>query len=207
MTERDDSNTAHRGFRLLAPRMLTSLYLPRRKAFIAVPLGVAASATAILWTSAETWPAGVLLAFALAWASLIDIDRFVLPDSITLGLVIVGLASAAFLGNDALIDRTIGAAAGCLSLALVAHAYRLARNREGLGLGDAKLFAAAGAWLGWAALPQVMIVAAMAALVVVAVRLFGGHKLSMERRIPFGLFISLGIWAMWLFRQPFGVTL
>lgn len=190
---------------LSTPSVLTSLYLPKRKALVAILLGVAASATAILWAPAEAWPASVLLAFALAWASLVDIDRFLLPDSITVGLVMVGLAFGTYLGRDPLIDRAIGAGAGYLSLALVARAYWLIRKRDGLGLGDAKLFAAAGAWLGWAALPLVMLVASGAALVFVVAQRFGGRAAAVDGRIPFGSFIACGIWVVWIFCQRGGV--
>jgi leader peptidase (prepilin peptidase)/N-methyltransferase len=89
----------------------------------------------------------------------------------------------------------IGAAAGYASLALFGAFYFRLRGRDGLGLGDAKLFAAGGAWLGWEALPLVLAVAAVAGL---------AFALAVARRpgaqIAFGPCLALGIWVGWLVR-------
>jgi leader peptidase (prepilin peptidase) / N-methyltransferase len=75
--------------------------------------------------------------------------------------------------------------------------YRL-RGEEGLGLGDAKLFAAGGAWLGWQALPPVLLVSAASALLYVVMERV--IRRSDERRIAFGPWLSAGIWIVWLTR-------
>jgi leader peptidase (prepilin peptidase)/N-methyltransferase len=73
------------------------------------------------------------------------------------------------------------------------------RGREGLGQGDAKLLAAAGAWLGAVALPQVILVAALSALLVAAALRLSGRTMHAHSALPFGPFLALAIWALWLF--------
>ena len=80
----------------------------------------------------------------------------------------------------------------------LAYAYRALRGREGLGLGDAKLFAAAGAWVGWEALPSVLLIGTVACLVGAFIgRAFGG-TLSWSQRLAFGPYLALGFWVVWL---------
>jgi leader peptidase (prepilin peptidase)/N-methyltransferase len=78
-------------------------------------------------------------------------------------------------------------------------AYRRLRHREGLGQGDAKLFAAAGAWLGTAALPQVILLATAAALAMATGLALAGTRLRADTALPFGPFLALAIWLIWLF--------
>lgn len=143
----------------------------------------------------------LVLAFGLVYASVIDFDRRILPNPLTVGLIGVGLAVGAIFHSTELDDRIIGAVAGYTSLVLVEVTYRALRKRDGLGRGDAKLFAAGGAWLGWASLPAVMLVASMAALVVVIAWALIRRRLDARSPVAFGPFISLGIWAMWLLRS------
>ena len=133
---------------------------------------------------------------ALAW---IDLDCLILPDVLTLPLLLGGLAATWLTDPAALGDAALGAALGWLVFAAVAAGYRLLRGREGLGGGDAKLLAAGGAWLGWQALPEVMLLAAVAALGVAGTwqvlhgRARGGIKLA------FGPWLALAIWLVWLY--------
>lgn len=133
---------------------------------------------------------------ALAW---IDVRRLILPDVLTLPLIVAGLLAAAVLDPDSLAERALGAALGYLALRAVAWAYLRLRGREGLGQGDAKLLAAAGAWLGAVALPQVILVAALSALLVAAALRFSGRTMHAHSALPFGPFLALAIWALWLF--------
>jgi leader peptidase (prepilin peptidase)/N-methyltransferase len=95
--------------------------------------------------------------------------------------------------------RIASAAAGFAALFAVAWGYRALRGRAGLGLGDAKLLAAAGAWLGMEALPSVMLWACGSALL--AVLIAAAFRLPVEgaTRIPFGPFLALGFWIVWLY--------
>jgi leader peptidase (prepilin peptidase)/N-methyltransferase len=133
---------------------------------------------------------------ALAW---IDIRRWILPDALTLPLIVAGLLAALAFEPDALVERALGAALGYIALRAIAWAYFRLRGREGLGQGDAKLLAAAGAWLGAYALPQVILVAALAALLAAAALRLSGREIRALSALPFGPFLAVAIWALWLF--------
>jgi len=132
---------------------------------------------------------------ALAW---IDIRHWLLPDVVTLPLLVVGLVVAAAFHPENLADCAIAALLGYAALRLVAALYHWLRHREGLGQGDAKLLAAGGAWLGTAALPQIVVIAALAALVTAAAMRIAGVQLRAHSALPFGPFLAAAIWALWL---------
>jgi leader peptidase (prepilin peptidase)/N-methyltransferase len=132
---------------------------------------------------------------ALAW---IDVRSWQLPDVLTLPLVILGLVVGVAFDPEQLTDRALGAALGYLSLWAIAALYRALRGREGLGLGDAKLLAASGAWLGAMALPQVILLAAISALGTAACLRLAGFGLGRHSPLPFGPFLALATWVLWL---------
>lgn len=136
----------------------------------------------------------VLGAFLLAIA-VIDRRSHRIPDRLSLPLIALGLGQAAFAGA-AMPDHVLGAAGGYLALAGFGALHFRWRGTEGLGLGDAKLFAAAGAWLGWQALPLVLAIAAVGGLAhaVLAARARAGEA------IAFGPWIALAIWICWILR-------
>ncbi len=133
-----------------------------------------------------------ILGWALLLLALLDVEHFWLPSSVTLSLVAAGLGVTAWLAPDDLPGHVIGAAVGYLSLAGVAAAYQAIRGRAGLGGGDAKLFAASGAWLGWAALPIVLLAAALSGLVVAL--LLWRRGITATTRLPFGVFLAVATW-------------
>jgi leader peptidase (prepilin peptidase)/N-methyltransferase len=132
---------------------------------------------------------------ALGW---IDLRCWLLPDGLTLPLIIAGLAAAFLFNPDQLTERALGAALGYASLMTIAALYRALRGREGLGGGDAKLLAASGAWLGAAALPQVILLAALSALAAAAGLRVAGIRLGIHSALPFGPFLALATWVLWL---------
>jgi leader peptidase (prepilin peptidase)/N-methyltransferase len=162
-----------------------------------------AAVAVALWASVVVpagwlWPTCGLgwLLLTLAW---IDARHLLLPDVLTLPLIPAGLLVAGWLAPAHLDRHLIGAVAGFVLLWALRWIYRRVRHREGLGLGDAKLLAAAGAWVGWPGLPGVLLIAAVAAL---AVTLAGGlvaGGLDRHRPIPFGPFLSFGLWLSWLY--------
>jgi leader peptidase (prepilin peptidase)/N-methyltransferase len=133
---------------------------------------------------------------ALGW---IDLRRWLLPDALTLPLIVAGLAQAWWLGPPELFDRVAGAACGYLVLRLVGLIYQYLRGRIGIGLGDAKLLAAAGAWVGIGGLPSVLAGAAIGALVAAGVLVLRGSKLGRYSALPLGPFLALATWVVWLF--------
>ena len=144
--------------------------------------------------------AGCGLGWALIVLGVIDARHLLLPDSITLPLVPAGLAVAWAVDPARLPDHAIGAVAGFLGLVAVALAYRRLRRREGLGLGDAKLMAAAGAWVSWEGLAGVVLLAAAAALVIELARAgLGGRRLAPQRELPFGPYLAGALWLVWLY--------
>ena len=97
-----------------------------------------------------------------------------------------------------MIDALIGAGAGYGALLLLNGAYRAARGRGGLGLGDAKLLAGAGAWLGWMGLPFVVLIASACGIVFVAALRIFGRELTAHDALPFGPFLCAGAMVVWL---------
>jgi prepilin signal peptidase PulO-like enzyme (type II secretory pathway) len=106
-----------------------------------------------------------MLATLLGWwllvLALVDAEHGRLPDVLTLPLLALGLAAAALAplpGLASPLDSALGAASGFLVFYLVARLYAAWRGRPGLGLGDAKLLAALGAWLGVAGLAPLILI-------------------------------------------------
>lgn len=143
--------------------------------------------------------AGAVLAWQLLLIAVIDAEHFWLPDVLTLPLLATGLIAAWLLEPHLLGERAIGAVAGFVSLWLVAWTYRRMRGREGLGGGDPRLFSGVGAWVGWIALPTVLVWACLAGFAVIAAMLAVGRKTGLSARLPFGTFLAIGAWLAWLF--------
>ena len=157
-------------------------------------LAVALSAVLFDAETGRIW-AGCALGWTLLALAWIDAEHLSLPDVLTLPLVVAGLLATWLLDPAMLADHALGAAAGWLALWAVAAGYRRARGREGLGQGDAKLLAAGGAWLGWEALPWVVLLAALGGLAWALTR--RGH-LSATTVLPFGPCLAAAIWLLWL---------
>jgi leader peptidase (prepilin peptidase)/N-methyltransferase len=185
--------------------MFSSLALSPKKAAIALALGAVGAAIGYFLGPPERQLFVIPIAFLLAWAVVVDIDRYILPDFITLGLIVGGLIVAWTTGPQVFIDSVIGAAAGYAVLVAVELWYRHVLKRDGLGRGDAKLLAAAGAWLGWAPLALVMLFASLAGLAFALVQGLRAGKLDGKAMIAFGPFIALGFWAAYVFPQLFPV--
>ncbi len=156
-----------------------------------------------LWAASETsgwvlW-ASCVLGWCLLTLAAMDMRSMVLADSLTLPLVAAGLVVSRALGTETLYDAAAGGALGFLSFALIGWLYRRLRGREGLGLGDAKLLAAAGAWLTWQALPSVVALAALMALATVLARSLVRQSLPADERLPFGPSLAAATWLVWLY--------
>jgi leader peptidase (prepilin peptidase) / N-methyltransferase len=168
---------------------------------------VAGSVGLQIWGVVTAQPVQILpLTFGLAWAllvlAIIDALVFRLPDLITLPLIAAGLIVSLLLPQPSLLAHTIGAAAGFAVLYLISLAYRRARALEGLGLGDAKLTSAAGAWLGWQALPAVILIASAAGLVWFGLAFARRGRAALNEQIPFGVPLCFATWLVWLYGVP-----
>ncbi|MCP1337883.1 prepilin peptidase [Futiania mangrovi] len=141
-----------------------------------------------------------VLTVLLAALAVSDARRYVLPDVLNLALAVCGFVSTALLRPDVLPDAAIGCLAGFAAFAGIAAAYRRLRGRDGLGLGDAKLMGAAGAWVGWQGLSSVVLIGAFAALAAtLAMAKLRGETVHAATRVPLGIFLALGLWITWMF--------
>jgi leader peptidase (prepilin peptidase)/N-methyltransferase len=144
--------------------------------------------------------AAILLTWALIAISMIDIDHQIIPDSLALPLMWIGLFLALFhpmAGAKILFvdprDAITGALGGYLSLWSIYHLFRLVTGKEGMGYGDFKLLAALGAWLGYQMLPLViMLSAVVGALVGISLMVFKRHDRNVP--IPFGPYLAAAGW-------------
>lgn len=141
--------------------------------------------------------AGAVFGWMLLAAGAIDAEHFWLPDALTLPLAALGLA-ASLAGEPPLADRLIGLAAGFGSLWLIGWSYRRLRGREGLGGGDPRLFGAIGAWLGWQALPVVLVIAGLAGLGAVAIAVLRGRDVTATTQLPLGSLMAVAAFPVWL---------
>jgi len=158
---------------------------------------VAAWAVAVM-PSALAWPACAFgwLLLVLGW---IDARERVLPDGLVVAVLVLGLAATGIVAPDRLIGHGIGGVAGFAAFAAIWWAYARLRGRTGLGLGDAKLLAAAGAWVSWQGLPSVVLIAAAAALTVASVQALAGRSVDRFTALAFGPYLCLSIWIVWLY--------
>ena len=149
----------------------------------------------IAWHFGFSWPAlaGLLLTWALIALTMIDFDQQLLPDSITLPFLWIGLGLS--LWNVFIDSHTaiIGAIAGYLSLWVVYWGFKLLTGKEGMGFGDFKLLALLGAWMGWKMLPVIILLSsAVGAVVGITLILARGRDRNIP--IPFGPYLATAGW-------------
>ena len=133
--------------------------------------------------------AAMLFVWLMIAATGIDFDTQLLPDSITLPLLWLGLLVNLIGGPVDLRSAVIGAMTGYLFLWSVYWMFRLVTGKEGMGYGDFKLLAAIGAWTGWQMLPLVVLLSS-AIGAVVGISLIVFHKHGREVPIPFGPYLA-----------------
>lgn len=138
----------------------------------------------------ETLSAIALSCLLLTLAA-IDIDHLYLPDRLTLGGIAAGVALQAASDSGSLARALQGALVGGGVLLVVAGAWLLATGREGMGLGDAKMLAMIGAFLGWPGVAVTLVVAS-ATGAAAGVALLAGRRIDLQARLPFGFFLTLG---------------
>ncbi|HJX35282.1 MAG TPA: prepilin peptidase [Desulfatiglandales bacterium] len=145
----------------------------------------------------------LLLVFSasLIVISIIDLRHQIIPDIISIPGIVSGLLISIIFGDIKWHDSLIGAIAGGGILYIVAEVYFLLTGKEGMGGGDIKLLAMIGAWMGWKALPKIILISSFTGIIIGGTALVLTHK-GMRARIPFGPFLVLGALAYLFFKQP-----
>jgi leader peptidase (prepilin peptidase)/N-methyltransferase len=169
---------------------------------IATAAGTAAIASIFAVPGAPGW-LGAMLGLLMVATAAIDARHFFIPDSLNAVGAALGLLHAVSQGQGDAANALILAAARAAALALMFFVLRAVylrlRGREGMGLGDVKLAAVAGAWLDWTTMPVAIEIAAVTALIA-----YGARRLILDRpmrattRLPFGLFFAPAIWLSWI---------
>ena len=159
-------------------------------------------AAVVAWHFGPGWEAlmAIALTIVLVAISMIDADTQLIPDSIVLPLMWLGLAMSLFhpmIGANTLFiapsDAIVGAMAGYLTLWSIFWLFKLVTGKDGMGYGDFKLLAALGAWLGWQALPMIIMMSAVVGVVInLTLILARGKDRSIP--IPFGPYLAAAGW-------------
>lgn len=130
-----------------------------------------------------------LFSASLLVVAVIDIDHRIIPNEISLSGIVLGFVLSFFLPGITWLDSLLGAFLGGGLLFAIAEIYRLLRKIEGMGMGDVKLLGMIGAFLGWRALPFVVLLSS-AAGTIVGLLLIVGAKKGWRYQIPFGTFLA-----------------
>ena len=137
----------------------------------------------------------------------IDLKHFIIPNELTFPLMAIGFFKSfdpnldQYLFPD-YINSLIGGVAGYLIIWLIIFVYKKLRNKEGMGLGDAKLLSAIGFWFGWISIPFVIFLSSIIALLSVIPSLLKNSK-SLSSQIPFGPYIIIGTLVYLFFENSF----
>ncbi len=137
------------------------------------------------------------LAFLFSWTLIaliaIDLKHQLLPNSLTLPLLWLGLFVNCFNLFTSLQNAVFGAIAGYLVFWLIGTSFQLLRKKDGLGGGDMKLLAALGAWLGWQYLPFIVLLSSILCIITLgSLILFKKHKV--DEPFAYGPFLAIAGW-------------
>ena len=139
----------------------------------------------------------VLAALIFSWCLIaltgIDYDTYLLPDNITLPLIWLGLIVNHFGGFTSLENALWGAILGYLSLWSVFWLFKFFTGKDGMGYGDFKLLAAIGAWLGWQALPLIILLSSLVGAII-GISLIIFRRQDKDKPIPFGPYLAAAGW-------------
>ncbi|WP_373491792.1 A24 family peptidase [Parasphingorhabdus sp.] len=144
--------------------------------------------------------AGAIFGWLLLTLAALDVKHHWLPDRLTAILALSGLLSGLLSASPSLVDRLFGGLAGFASLAIIAAGYKAWRGREGLGGGDPKILAGIGCWLGWQALPLVILGASVAGLLVAISWQLRGKPVAADTMLPLGSLMALAAFPLWLYQ-------
>jgi len=167
-----------------------------------VELSSALLACIAVWHFGWGWElvGALLLSWTLLALSLIDYDHQILPDNMVFPLLWLGIIFNFFSTYTSLESSVWGAIIGYLSLWSVYQLFKLVTGKEGMGYGDFKLLAALGAWLGWQALPQIILLSSLVGAVLgLSLILLRGRDKNLP--IPFGPYLACAGWIYLIWGQ------
>lgn len=150
------------------------------------------------WSISPRVMTGLVLGTALTFLAFHDLRTGRLPDTVTWPLIPAGVFASGFSAELSMAESAVGAAVGFGAAWAIAVTYRYFRGRDGLGMGDVKLIAGLGAWLGPAQLPGTILLASSVALAFLLVSGLSKRNISPNARIVFGPFLALSGWIVWL---------
>ena len=126
----------------------------------------------------------------------IDLKHFIIPNELTFPLMLIGFIKSfdPFLNQSLFpnfLNSLIGGLVGYVIIWLIIFLYKKIRNKEGMGLGDAKLLSAIGFWFGWASIPIVIFFSSLIAIIYVTPSLIKKSR-NLSAEIPFGPYLIIG---------------
>jgi leader peptidase (prepilin peptidase)/N-methyltransferase len=183
-----------------------------------IVLAVAGGCTTLLavyFLQSPQWLWAAILGWLMAAISISDARRFIVPDVLSLPAIPAGLLASGYLGepgSNLIVDplHLVGMTLGAVIFLGIRQGYKVLRQREGLGLGDVKLAAVAGAWNSLDGLLHVVLAASLTALVLIALlqlvstrKPSPGLAITATTAIPFGAFLAPAIWLVYMLRCVF----
>jgi prepilin signal peptidase PulO-like enzyme (type II secretory pathway) len=127
-----------------------------------------------------------------------DLRSMIIPNRLNMLLLTIGLAFALVLPQPGWWSAISGVLAGASVLGGLATIFRAWRGETGLGLGDVKFVASAGAWVGWSGLPPLVLLASSSALLFIGMRRCTVPSYNMRARLPFGPFLAASTLTIWV---------
>lgn len=161
-----------------------------------IELAAAGVCAGSVWAAPGVWDgvAGGVFGLILLVLLVLDVEHFWLPDGVVLALAGLGLA----FGVGEIGEKLVGLVMGFGVFWGISAGYRRVAGREGMGAGDPKLLGAIGAWLGWAALPLVVLGASVLGLVLVGVDRMRGRAVAGDMMVPLGALMAAVAWPLWV---------
>ena len=167
--------------------------------------GIATLVVAVTFGVTLQTVAAILLTWTLIALTLIDLKEQLLPDTITLPLLWLGILCSFYNLFTDLQSSVIGAIAGYLVLWSIFHLFRLITGKEGMGYGDFKLLAALGAWIGYSYLPQIILISSVVGSIIGITMIVVG-KTKQQQPIPFGPYLAIAGWIALLWGETINST-
>ncbi|MEH6649354.1 MAG: A24 family peptidase [Motiliproteus sp.] len=167
--------------------------IPKRYPLVELATGLISALIAFQFGFTPLMLMVLLLTWVLIALTMIDFDHQLLPDSLTLPLLWLGLIINSFGLITDLQSALWGAVIGYLVLWSIYWLFKLVTGKEGMGYGDFKLLAALGAWMGWQSLPLIILLSSVvgAALGILLIVLKGRDH---QQPMPFGPFLAIAGW-------------